>query len=170
MLKWRCVHEHDVSATFALKSVTWYIIEIAKSWNNEIVKFCNTTDCNGNMLLQVSFTEYRLFCRSLLQNIVSFIGLFKFKGGDLEAFLVRVTSHVHVSEMTSYTYIYIYVYIYIYRYIYRYIYVYLYIYIHTYILHIHVYVIAVVGWLRLAGSSELYVSFAKEPCKRDDIL
>ena len=53
------------------------------------------------MLLQVSFTEYRLFCRSLLQNIVSFIGLFKFKSGDVEAFLVRVTPHVHVSDMTS---------------------------------------------------------------------
>ena len=26
------------------------------------------------------------------------------------------------------------------------------------------------GWLRLVGSLKLYVSFAKEPCKRDDIL
>ena len=26
------------------------------------------------------------------------------------------------------------------------------------------------GWLRLVGSFELYVSFAKEPYKRDDIL
>jgi len=26
------------------------------------------------------------------------------------------------------------------------------------------------GWLRLVGSLELYVSFAKEPYKRDDIL
>jgi len=26
------------------------------------------------------------------------------------------------------------------------------------------------GWLRLSGSSKSYVSFAKEPCKRDDIL
>jgi len=26
------------------------------------------------------------------------------------------------------------------------------------------------GWLRLVGSTKLYVSFAKEPCKRDDIL
>jgi len=27
-----------------------------------------------------------------------------------------------------------------------------------------------IGWLRLAGSIKLYVSFAKEPYKRDDIL
>jgi len=27
-----------------------------------------------------------------------------------------------------------------------------------------------VGWLRLVGSLKLYVSFAKEPFKRDDIL
>ena len=27
-----------------------------------------------------------------------------------------------------------------------------------------------VGWLRLVGSLKLYVSFAKEPYKRDDIL
>jgi len=26
------------------------------------------------------------------------------------------------------------------------------------------------GWLRLVGSLQLYVSFAKEPCKRDYIL
>jgi len=26
------------------------------------------------------------------------------------------------------------------------------------------------GWLRLVGSIKLYVSFAKEPYKRDDIL
>jgi len=26
------------------------------------------------------------------------------------------------------------------------------------------------GWLRLVSSLKLYVSFAKEPCKRDDIL
>jgi len=26
------------------------------------------------------------------------------------------------------------------------------------------------GWLRLVGSLKLYVSFAKEPYKRDDIL
>jgi len=26
------------------------------------------------------------------------------------------------------------------------------------------------GWLRLVGSFKLQVSFAKEPCKRDDIL
>jgi len=26
------------------------------------------------------------------------------------------------------------------------------------------------GWLRLEGSFKLYVSFAKEPCKRDYIL
>jgi len=25
-------------------------------------------------------------------------------------------------------------------------------------------------WLRLVGSFKLYVSFAKEPCKRDDVL
>jgi len=29
---------------------------------------------------------------------------------------------------------------------------------------------SVMGWLRLVGSFKLYVSFAKEPCKRDDIL
>ena len=27
-----------------------------------------------------------------------------------------------------------------------------------------------IGWLRLVGSLKLYVSFAKEPLKRDDIL
>ena len=26
------------------------------------------------------------------------------------------------------------------------------------------------GWLRLVGSSKFHVSFAKEPCKRDEIL
>jgi len=100
MLKWRCVHEHDVSATFALKSVTWYIVEIAKSWNNEIVKSWNTKDCNGDMLEFLVVILRRFMCVSLL------------------TFTWATWNHIHI-----YTYIYIYIYIYIYVYIYIYIYV-----------------------------------------------
>jgi len=129
------------------------------------------------MLLQVSFTEYRLFCRSLLQNIVSFIGLFKFKGWDVEAFLVRVTSR----ERHDIIYIYIHICIYIY----------IYIYICTYMPSWYVYHMSYIyitgkditgkdvwlvtstsrlrerhhgttmGWLRLVGSLKLQVSFTE---------
>ena len=41
----------------------------------------------------------------------------------------------------------------------------IYVYIHrTHVPYIHM------GWLHVAGSSKLQVSFAKEPYKRDDIL
>jgi len=55
---------------------------------------------------------------------------------------------------------------------------YTYIPVYTYIhKHVCIYVYAYsssstrsMGWLRLVGSLKLYVSFAKEPCKRDYIL
>ena len=62
------------------------------------------------------------------------VGIF---GCDLEAIHVRVTSHVHVSDMKSYTYIYIYIYIHIYIYICIYIYIYICMYMTSrYIYHI----------------------------------
>jgi len=37
--------------------------------------------------------------------------------------------------------------------------------------YIYIYdLLAAMGWLRSVGSLKLYVSFAKEPYKRDDIL
>ena len=37
-------------------------------------------------------------------------------------------------------------------------------------MYIHISIYTYMGWLRLVGSLKLYVSFAKEPYKRNDIL
>jgi len=94
-------------------------------------------------------------------------------------------TYIYTYDMTptqqrvSFTYTYIYIYIYIYmtwylrsrEYLSR-----MHIYKHTTWhlhsteclspIHIHIHM----GWLQLVGSIKLYVSFAKEPYKRDDIL
>ena len=46
-------------------------------------------------------------------------------------------------------------------------------YVHSMYTHTHVGCIhsgGMMGWLKIVGSLQLYVSFAKEPYKRDDIL
>ena len=68
------------------------------------------------------------------------------------------------------------IYIYIYISMYKHINFSLYIYIHTYIRQHNAAHCStpqhtpIMGWLRLVGSIKLWVSFAKEPCKRDYIL
>ena len=58
-----------------------------------------------------------------------------------------------------------------YVYMYMYIQIFVYEYIHAYpYIHIYYSQILNMGRLRLVGSLKLYVSFAKEPFKRDDIL
>jgi len=82
-------------------------------------------------------------------------------------------------------YIYIHIYLYIYVHVHLYIYVFICIRVHAYI-HINIERPrekererararaigrdSIIGWLWLVGSIRLYVSFAKEPYKRDYIL
>ena len=72
--------------------------------------------------------------------------------------------HIHVCIHVC---IHVYVYVYIFMYIYVCIYSCIYIYV---CIHVPLHDLRHMGWLQSVASIKLYVSFAKEPYKRDNIL